>query len=318
MSGHSKWSTIKHKKGAADAKRGKLFTKLSRSILVAAKEGGPDPATNMALANAIEKARSYSMPKDNIDRAIAKGSGEGTDGAIFETVVYEGYGPEGVAVLVEALTDNRNRTAADVRHLFSKHGGNLGATGCGRLAVRAPWDRARARRRRRRGRAVPRGRRRRRRRRRAGRLRLPGLERSRSALGGAPGRRGGRVHRRVGRALDGAEGDRRDRGRADREEGRAARRRRSRTTTTSRTSTRTSTSPRPCSKPSRRSGIDRRAGPRPQPIAYPACREGSRHRPRDGCVRLRDRPRKRRAGHGTRVGVLDDKRPRAAGASAAA
>jgi YebC/PmpR family DNA-binding regulatory protein len=129
VSGHSKWSTIKHKKGAADAKRGKLFTKLSRSILVAAKEGGPDPATNMALANAVEKARSYSMPKDNIDRAIAKGSGEGTDGAIFETVVYEGYGPEGVAVIVEALTDNRNRTAADVRHLFSKHGGNLGATG---------------------------------------------------------------------------------------------------------------------------------------------------------------------------------------------
>ena len=129
MSGHSKWSTIKHKKGAADAKRGKLFTKLSRAILVAAKEGGPDPATNMALANAVEKARSYSMPKDNIDRAIAKGSGEGTDGAMFETVVYEGYGPEGVAVIVEALTDNRNRTAADVRHLFSKHGGNLGATG---------------------------------------------------------------------------------------------------------------------------------------------------------------------------------------------
>jgi YebC/PmpR family DNA-binding regulatory protein len=129
VSGHSKWSTIKHKKGAADAKRGKLFTKLSRSILVAAKEGGPDPATNIALANAVEKARSYSMPKDNIDRAIAKGSGEGTDGALFETVVYEGYGPEGVAVIVEALTDNRNRTAADVRHLFSKHGGNLGATG---------------------------------------------------------------------------------------------------------------------------------------------------------------------------------------------
>ena len=129
MSGHSKWSTIKHKKGAADAKRGKLFTKLSRAILVAAKEGGPDPATNMSLANAVEKARSYSMPKDNIDRAIAKGSGEGTDGAMFETVVYEGYGPDGVAVIVEALTDNRNRTAADVRHLFSKHGGNLGATG---------------------------------------------------------------------------------------------------------------------------------------------------------------------------------------------
>ena len=129
MSGHSKWSTIKHKKGAADAKRGKLFSKLSRAIMVAAKEGGSDTATNMALGNAIEKARSYSMPKDNIDRAIAKGAGEGTDGATFETVVYEGYGPEGVAVIVEALTDNRNRTAADVRHLFSKHGGNLGATG---------------------------------------------------------------------------------------------------------------------------------------------------------------------------------------------
>jgi len=129
VSGHSKWSTIKHKKGAADAKRGKLFTKLSRAIMVAAKEGGSDPATNASLANAVEKARSYSMPKDNIDRAIAKGSGEGPDGAIFETVVYEGYGPEGVAVIVEALTDNRNRTAADVRHLFSKHGGNLGATG---------------------------------------------------------------------------------------------------------------------------------------------------------------------------------------------
>jgi YebC/PmpR family DNA-binding regulatory protein len=129
VSGHSKWSTIKHKKGAADAKRGKLFTKLSRSILVAAKEGGADPATNMALANAIEKARSYSMPKDNIDRAIARGTGEGTEGAVFESVVYEGYGPEGVAVIVEALTDNRNRTAADVRHLFSKHGGNLGTTG---------------------------------------------------------------------------------------------------------------------------------------------------------------------------------------------
>jgi YebC/PmpR family DNA-binding regulatory protein len=129
VSGHSKWSTIKHKKGAADAKRGKLFSKLSRSIMVAAKEGGADPATNLALQNAIDKARSYSMPKDNIERAIAKGSGEGADGATFETVVYEGYGPEGVAVIVEALTDNRNRTASDVRHLFSKHGGNLGATG---------------------------------------------------------------------------------------------------------------------------------------------------------------------------------------------
>ena len=129
MSGHSKWSSIKHKKGAADAKRGKLFSKLSRAIIVAAKEGGADPAANLALQNAIEKARSYSMPKDNIERAIAKGAGEGSDGSSFETVVYEGYGPEGVAVLVEALTDNRNRTASDVRHLFTKHGGNLGATG---------------------------------------------------------------------------------------------------------------------------------------------------------------------------------------------
>jgi YebC/PmpR family DNA-binding regulatory protein len=129
VSGHSKWSTIKHKKGAADAKRGKLFSKLSRAIMVAAKEGGPDPESNLALQNAVEKARSYSMPKDNIERAIAKGAGEGTDGSSFETVVYEGYGPEGVAVIVEALTDNRNRTAAEVRHLFSKHGGNLGATG---------------------------------------------------------------------------------------------------------------------------------------------------------------------------------------------
>ena len=129
MSGHSKWSSIKHKKGAADAKRGKLFSKLSRAIIVAAKEGGPDPAGNLALQNAIEKAKSYSMPKDNIERAIAKGAGEGTDGSNFETVVYEGYGPDGVAVLVEALTDNRNRTASDVRHLFTKHGGNLGTTG---------------------------------------------------------------------------------------------------------------------------------------------------------------------------------------------
>ncbi len=129
MSGHSKWSSIKHKKGAADAKRGKLFSKLSRAIIVAAREGGPDPAANLALQNAIEKARSYSMPKDNIERAIAKGSGADTEGTTFDTVVYEGYGPEGVAVLVEALTDNRNRTASDVRHAFSKHGGNLGTTG---------------------------------------------------------------------------------------------------------------------------------------------------------------------------------------------
>jgi YebC/PmpR family DNA-binding regulatory protein len=129
LSGHSKWSSIKHKKGAADAKRGALFTKLSRAITVAAKEGGSDPAANLALQNAVEKARSYSMPKDNIERAIARGSGADADGSTYETVIYEGYGPEGVAVLVEALTDNRNRTASDVRHLFSKYGGNLGATG---------------------------------------------------------------------------------------------------------------------------------------------------------------------------------------------
>jgi len=129
VSGHSKWSSIKHKKGAADAKRGQLFSKLSRAIMVAAKEGGADPSANLALQNAIEKARSYSMPKDNIERAIAKGAGGDSEGASFETVVYEGYGPDGVAVLVEAVTDNRNRTASEVRHVFSRHGGNLGTTG---------------------------------------------------------------------------------------------------------------------------------------------------------------------------------------------
>jgi YebC/PmpR family DNA-binding regulatory protein len=129
MSGHSKWSSIKHKKGAADARRGKLFSKLSRALIVAAREGGPDPAANLALANAIEKARSYSMPKDNIERAIARGSGADSDAEAFEQVLYEGYGPSGVAVIVEALTDNRNRTAADVRAAFSKHDGNLGGSG---------------------------------------------------------------------------------------------------------------------------------------------------------------------------------------------
>jgi YebC/PmpR family DNA-binding regulatory protein len=129
LSGHSKWSSIKHKKGAADAKRGKLFSKLSRAIIVAAREGGPDPTGNLALQNAIEKARSYSMPKDNIERAIARGSGADSDSAAFETVVYEGYGPNGVAVIVEALTDNRNRTASDVRHVFTKNDGNLGGSG---------------------------------------------------------------------------------------------------------------------------------------------------------------------------------------------
>ena len=129
MSGHSKWSSIKHKKGAADAKRGKLFTKLTRSIIVAAKEGGGDPSGNASLQAAIDKAKSYSMPKENIDRAIAKGAGSAADSDNFEAIVYEGYGPEGVAVIVEALTDNRNRTASDVRHAFAKFGGNLGTTG---------------------------------------------------------------------------------------------------------------------------------------------------------------------------------------------
>ena len=129
MSGHSKWSSIKHKKGAADAKRGKLFSKLSRAIIVAAKEGGPDPAGNLSLANAVEKARSYSMPKENIERAIARGAGADGASQAFEQVLYEGYGPSGVAVIVEALTDNRNRTASEVRHVFAKNDGNLGGSG---------------------------------------------------------------------------------------------------------------------------------------------------------------------------------------------
>jgi YebC/PmpR family DNA-binding regulatory protein len=129
MSGHSKWSSIKHQKGAKDAKRGALFTKLARAIQVAAKEGGGDPEGNAALANAIQKAKDQSMPKDNIERAIAKGTGADSDAEAFETVVYEGYGPGGVAFLVEALTDNRNRTGSEVRHIFSKAGGSLGEPG---------------------------------------------------------------------------------------------------------------------------------------------------------------------------------------------
>jgi len=128
MSGHSKWSTIKHKKGKEDAKRGQLFSKLSRAIMVAAREGGPDPSTNAALEAAIEKARTYSMPKDNIERAIQRGSGQ-TGGEAFESIVYEGYGAAGVAILVEALTDNRNRTAAEVRGAFTKHNGSLAEPG---------------------------------------------------------------------------------------------------------------------------------------------------------------------------------------------
>lgn len=129
MSGHSKWSSIKHKKGAADAKRGKLFTKLARAITVAARDGGPDPDGNAALATAIQKAREASMPKDNIQRAVDRGSGVGSDAEAIERVVFEGYGPGGAAVLVEALTDNRNRTSAEVRHAFSKRGGSLGEPG---------------------------------------------------------------------------------------------------------------------------------------------------------------------------------------------
>ena len=129
MSGHSKWHSIKHKKAVVDARRGQQFTKLARAITVAAKEGGGDAEGNSALALAIQRARDASMPKDNIERAIAKGTGEGADADRIETVVYEGYGTGGVALLIEAFTDNRNRTGADVRHLLSKHGGTLGEPG---------------------------------------------------------------------------------------------------------------------------------------------------------------------------------------------
>lgn len=128
MSGHSKWATIKRKKGAADAKRGQLFSKLSRAIIVAAKEGGADPTSNATLANAIQKARDASMPKDNIERAIQRGAGSG-DGESYEAVLYEGYGPAGVAIICNILTDNRNRAASDVRFIFTKHGGSLGTPG---------------------------------------------------------------------------------------------------------------------------------------------------------------------------------------------
>jgi YebC/PmpR family DNA-binding regulatory protein len=129
MSGHSKWSSIKHRKAAADAKRGQQFTKLARAITVAAREGGGDPDANPALATAVQKARDASMPKDNIQRAIDRGTGAGADAAAIERVVFEGYGPGGAAILVEALTDNRNRTSAEVRHSFTKHGGSLGEPG---------------------------------------------------------------------------------------------------------------------------------------------------------------------------------------------
>ncbi len=129
MSGHSKWSTIKRKKGAADAKRGKAFTKIIKEIMVAARFGGSDINSNSRLRAAVTAAKAENMPKDNIERAIKKGTGE-LEGVNYEDLTYEGYGPGGVAMILEVLTDNKNRTVADVRHVFSKHNGNLGETGC--------------------------------------------------------------------------------------------------------------------------------------------------------------------------------------------
>ena len=129
MSGHSKWSTIKHKKGKADAKRGQIFTKLAKYIAVASREGGSDPEMNAKLKEAIVKAKAANMPNDNIDRAVKKGAGE-LQGSVYEEITYEGYGPGGVAVIIETLTDNKNRTAGDVRHALDKNGGNLGTSGC--------------------------------------------------------------------------------------------------------------------------------------------------------------------------------------------
>ncbi len=129
MSGHSKWATIKRKKGAIDAKRGKIFTKIGRELMVAVKEGGPDPDSNSKLRDVIAKAKANNMPNDNITRSIKKASGEGNTSEYFE-MVYEGYGPNGIAVIVETLTDNKNRTAGDLRHYFDKNGGNLGQNGC--------------------------------------------------------------------------------------------------------------------------------------------------------------------------------------------
>jgi YebC/PmpR family DNA-binding regulatory protein len=129
MSGHSKWATIKRKKAVNDAKRSNQYAKLLRAVEVAAREGGADPAGNMTLASAIEKARGFSVPMENVDRAIKRGSGGDTEGVRYEEVTYEGYAPGGIALIVEALTDNRNRTAQDVRHAFTRNGGNLGETG---------------------------------------------------------------------------------------------------------------------------------------------------------------------------------------------
>jgi YebC/PmpR family DNA-binding regulatory protein len=148
MAGHSKWANIKRQKARVDAVKGAVFARVSRAIIVAARTGGGDPAGNFQLRTAIEKAKAAGVPNDNIERAIAKGSGQGVDGDSLEAIRYEGYGPGGVAVLIEALTDNRNRTAADLRSAFSKNGGNLGETGCvgwmfdqkGVVAVAGPLD----------------------------------------------------------------------------------------------------------------------------------------------------------------------------------
>lgn len=129
MSGHSKWANIKHRKGKQDAQRARIFTRLGKEIIVAAKQGGGDPENNLRLKNVIQKARAANMPMDNITRVIQKATGE-LAGVNYEELTYEGYGPGGAAVMVEVMTDNRNRTAADVRHIFSKYGGNLGETGC--------------------------------------------------------------------------------------------------------------------------------------------------------------------------------------------
>jgi YebC/PmpR family DNA-binding regulatory protein len=129
MSGHSKWSTIKRKKGAADARRGAVFTRLARELVMAARDGGSDVDSNFRLRLAVDKARAENMPKDNIERAIRRGAGEDKDGVVFEQIMYEGYAPHGVAVLVETVTDNRNRTVSDLRHAFSKMGGNMAELG---------------------------------------------------------------------------------------------------------------------------------------------------------------------------------------------
>jgi YebC/PmpR family DNA-binding regulatory protein len=129
MSGHSKWSTIKRKKGAADAKRGAIFTRVAKEIALAAREGGGDPDTNFKLRLAVDKAKSVNMPKDNIERAIKRGTGEGKDGNVIEEVFYEGYGPHGIALMIECVTDNRNRAVADIRHVLNRFGGSMGESG---------------------------------------------------------------------------------------------------------------------------------------------------------------------------------------------